>query len=111
MSQPIARLDAAAAALEQNTVGRAPSDVLLLAARILFGFPLLMNGVGQIDNPASPSRIELFICGRSPLLQSAAVCSTRYRMGPPSGRSLRVMGRGTQTNSVRISSADNRTFA
>jgi hypothetical protein len=39
------------------------------------------------------------------------VCNTRYLSGPPSGFSLRVIGRGMQTNSVRISSADNRTFA
>jgi hypothetical protein len=39
------------------------------------------------------------------------VCKTRYLSGPPSGFSLRVMGRGMQTNSVRIASADNRTFA
>jgi hypothetical protein len=39
------------------------------------------------------------------------VCKTRYLSGPPSGFSLRVMGRGMQTNSVRISLADNRTFA
>jgi hypothetical protein len=32
-------------------------------------------------------------------------------MGPPSGFSLRVMGRGMLTNSVRISSADKRTLA
>jgi len=67
--------------------------------------------VRQIDKPASPSRSEHFSCGRSPLFQRAAVCTTRYRIGPPSGRSLRVTGRGMQTNSVRISSADKRTFA
>jgi hypothetical protein len=67
--------------------------------------------VNQIDRPTSPSRTDVFSRGRSPLFQSAAVCNTRYLIGPPSGRSLRVMGRGTQTNSVRISSADNRTFA
>ncbi len=65
----------------------------------------------QIESPTSPSSTDVFSCGRSPLSHSEAVCSTRYRMGPPSGLSLRVMGRGTQTNSVRISWADNWTFA
>ena len=67
--------------------------------------------VRQIDNPTSPSSTDVFSCGRCPPFHSAAVCNTRYRMGPPSGLSLRAMGRGMQTNSVRISSADNLTFA
>ena len=67
--------------------------------------------VRQIASPASPSRTDVFSCGRSPLFHRAAVCNTRYLIGPPSGLSLRVMGRGMQTNSVRIASADNRTFA
>jgi hypothetical protein len=65
----------------------------------------------QIDSPTSPSSTDVFNCGRSPVSHSEAVCSTRYRIGPPSGLSLRVMGRGMQTNSVRISSPDNWTFA
>jgi len=67
--------------------------------------------LSQIASPTSPSSTDVFSCGRSPLPHSAEVCSTRYRMGPPSGLSLRSMGRGTQTNSVRISSAVSRTFA
>ena len=50
-------------------------------------------------------------CGRAPLFHNAAVCTTRYLISPPSARLLRAMGRGMQTNSVRISSTDNRTFA
>ena len=65
----------------------------------------------QIDSPTSPSRTDVFSRGRSPLFHSAAVCATRYLIGPPSGLSLRAMGRGMQTNSVRISSADNWTLA
>jgi hypothetical protein len=49
--------------------------------------------LNQIDNPGSPSTTDVFSCGRSPLFHSAAVCKTRYRSGPPSGFSLRVMGR------------------
>src|SRR5262249_3771696 len=67
--------------------------------------------VRQIDSPTSPSSTDVFSRGRSPLLHSAALSATRYRRRPPSGLALRVMGRGMQTNSVRISSADNRTFA
>jgi hypothetical protein len=67
--------------------------------------------VRQIASPTSPSSTDVFSCGCSPLFHSAAVCKTRYLMGPPSDLSLRAMGRGMQTNSVRISSADNWTFA
>ena len=67
--------------------------------------------VRQIASPTSPSSTDVFSCGRSPLFHSAAVCNTRYLMGPPSGLSLREMGRGMQTNSVRISATDNCTFA
>ncbi len=66
---------------------------------------------GQINSPGSPSRTDVLSCGRSPLFHRAAVCKVRYLIGPPSGFSPRVMGRGMQTNSVRIASADNRTFA
>src|SRR5215471_1660826 len=69
------------------------------------------NSIRQIASPTSPSSTDVFSWGHSPLFHSAAVCNTRYLMGPPSGLSLRAMGRGMQTNSVRISSADNWTFA
>src|ERR1041384_1538550 len=65
----------------------------------------------QIASPMSPSRTDVFSCGRSPLFHRAAVCTVRYLSGPPSSFSLRVIGRGMQTNSVRITSADKRTFA
>jgi hypothetical protein len=64
--------------------------------------PAVAKTVGQIASPTSPSSTDVFSCGRSPLFHSAAVCNTRYLIGPPSGLSLRVMGRGMQTNSVRI---------
>src|SRR4051794_27168119 len=65
----------------------------------------------QIERPGSPSLTCWRSSGRSPGFQSDAVWTTRYRRGPPSGRSLRVIGRGMQTNSVRISSLVSRTVA
>lgn len=45
------RLDAWADRLEAGTVGRMRSDVWLLLGRLIFGLPLMMNGVGQIAMP------------------------------------------------------------
>jgi hypothetical protein len=57
-------------------------------------------GPPQIDRPGSPSMTCWSSTGRSPGFQSDAVWTTRLRRGQPSGRSLRVIGRGTQTNAV-----------
>src|SRR5581483_2175767 len=67
--------------------------------------------VRHIASSTSPSSTDVLSCGRSPLFHSAAVCTTRYLIGPPSGLPLLTMGRGMQTNSVRISRADKRTLA
>ena len=48
---PLARFDAWAETLESHSAGLVPADVALLVARVIFGFPLLMNGVGQIAMP------------------------------------------------------------
>ena len=69
------------------------------------------QGHRQIDSSTLPSSTDVFSRGRSPLFHSAAVCDTRYLMGPPSDLSLRAMGRGMQTNSVRISLPVSRTYA
>ena len=92
---------------------RAEGDERVCCMRVSGGSitPPMPAKVRQIASPTSPSSTDVFSCGRSPLFQSAAVSNARYRMGPPSGLSLRAMGRGMQTNSVRISPADNWTFA
>lgn len=47
----LSRLDELTRTLEERTVGLVPADAYLLLARIILGFPLLMNGVGQIAMP------------------------------------------------------------
>lgn len=47
----IAVVDRWADAIERGTVGRVRADAVLLLGRLIFGLPLLMNGVGQIAMP------------------------------------------------------------
>lgn len=50
-SGPLLQLDAVADRIESGSIGRIGPDVWVLVGRIIFGFPLLMNGVGQIMQP------------------------------------------------------------
>jgi len=47
----IARFDKWADSVEAGTVGRVGPNAVLLLGRLIFGLPLLMNGVGQIAMP------------------------------------------------------------
>ena len=58
------RIDGWTRGLENRSVGRIPADVWLLAARILLGFPLVMNGIGQILTPA-PMEAQMSLVGVS----------------------------------------------
>ncbi len=50
-SSPLLKFDAVADGVESASVGRIKPDVWVLIGRIIFGLPLLMNGVGQLAQP------------------------------------------------------------
>jgi uncharacterized membrane protein YphA (DoxX/SURF4 family) len=50
-SSTLLQLDALTDRIESGAIGRIKPDVWVLIARIIFGLPLLMNGVGQIVQP------------------------------------------------------------
>jgi hypothetical protein len=62
----------------------------------------------QTASPASPSRIDCRIRGRSPARHSGTSYRTRYRSGPPSMPGLRSIGRGMHTKSVTYRAAADR---
>jgi uncharacterized membrane protein YphA (DoxX/SURF4 family) len=50
-SGPLLQLDSVADGIESGSIGRIKPDVWILIGRVIFGLPLLMNGVGQIMQP------------------------------------------------------------